>query len=88
MPQVLVASFGTDGTDGPTEAAGAVADGTTLARAQALGLDPDAALADNNAFPFFQALDDLVICGPTNTNVNDLWLGLVGPTPDSAFKAA
>jgi glycerate 2-kinase len=85
--RILVASFGTDGTDGPTDAAGAVADGTTLARAQALGLDPDAALASNDAFPFFQALGDLIICGPTNTNVNDLWLGLVGPAPASAGAA-
>jgi hydroxypyruvate reductase len=83
LAQVLVASFGTDGTDGPTEAAGAVADGTTLARAQTLGLDPGAALAENDAFPFFQALDDLIICGPTNTNINDLWLGLVGAASGS-----
>ncbi len=88
LHQVLVASFGTDGTDGPTEAAGAVADGTTLARAQALGLDARAALANNDAFPFFRALDDLILSGPTNTNVNDLWLGLVGPAPASAMKAA
>ncbi len=88
LSQVLVASFGTDGTDGPTEAAGAVADGTTLLRAQALGLDARAALANNDAFPFFQALDDLIVSGPTNTNVNDLWLGLVGPAPVSAVRAA
>lgn len=78
LPQTLVAAFGTDGTDGPTDAAGAVADGTTLARAHAIGLDPVAALADNDSYAFFDALGDLIISGPTNTNVNDLWLGLVG----------
>lgn len=79
LPQTLVAAFGTDGTDGPTDAAGAVADGTTLARAGAMGLDPVAALANNDAYAFFDALGDLIISGPTNTNVNDLWLGLIGP---------
>lgn len=82
LPQTLVASFGTDGTDGPTDAAGAMSDGTTLARAQALGLDPAAALRDNDCYPFFDRLDDLIVSGPTNTNVNDLWLGLIGPAPE------
>jgi len=81
LPQTLVAAFGTDGTDGPTDAAGAVVDGTTLARARARGLDPGAALADNDTYAFFDALDDLIVSGPTNTNVNDLWLGLTGSTP-------
>lgn len=81
LPQVLIAAFGTDGTDGPTDAAGAVVDGSTLARAREQGLDPQAALADNDAYPFFQALGDLIISGPTNTNVNDLWLGLLGAAP-------
>lgn len=81
LPQTLVAAFGTDGTDGPTDAAGAVVDGTTLARARARGLDPGAALADNDTYAFFDALDDLIVSGPTNTNVSDLWLGLTGSTP-------
>ncbi|MDR7523604.1 MAG: glycerate kinase [Armatimonadota bacterium] len=84
LPQTLVVSFGTDGTDGPTDAAGAVADGSTLARARERGLDPQAALADNDAYGFFAALDDLIVSGPTNTNVNDLWLGLVGAAPAGA----
>ncbi|HET8679396.1 MAG TPA: glycerate kinase [bacterium] len=88
LPQTLVASFGTDGTDGPTDAAGAVSDGTTLARAQALGLDPAAALRDNDCYPFFDRLGDLIISGPTNTNVDDLWLGLVGPAPDTRVGPA
>jgi len=84
LPQTLVAAFGTDGTDGPTDAAGAVVDGQTLAQARARGLDPAAALANNDAYAFFEALDDLIVTGPTNTNVNDLWLGLMGPAPTAA----
>ncbi len=84
IPGVLVLSAGTDGTDGPTDAAGAVADGTTLERARARGLDPHDALARNDAYPFFAALGDLVITGPTLTNVNDLMLALVEATPSGA----
>ncbi|MBC7238835.1 MAG: glycerate kinase, partial [Chloroflexi bacterium] len=62
----------TDGTDGPTDAAGALAEGETLQRARSLGLDARAFLAENNAYPFFAALGDLLLTGPTNTNVNDL----------------
>ena len=69
---VLLASAGTDGIDGPTDAAGAVADGATLRRAAELGLDAEAALADNDAYPFFQALGDLIVTGPTGTNVMDI----------------
>ncbi|MGQ0548953.1 MAG: glycerate kinase type-2 family protein [Armatimonadota bacterium] len=83
LPQTLVAAFGTDGTDGPTDAAGAVVDGTTLTRARARGLDPAAALRNNDCYPFFEGLNDLIMSGPTNTNVNDLWLGMVGPAPDA-----
>ncbi|RMH17938.1 MAG: DUF4147 domain-containing protein [Acidobacteria bacterium] len=74
---VLLASLGSDGIDGPTDAAGAVASGSTAARAAARGLDPDAALADNDAYPFFAALGDLIVTGPTGTNVMDLQLILV-----------
>jgi glycerate-2-kinase len=69
---VALASIGTDGIDGPTDAAGAIADGTTIPRAQALGLDASVALARHDSYPFFQALGDLVITGPTGTNVGDL----------------
>ena len=69
---VAFASVGTDGIDGPTDAAGAIADGTTIPRAQALGLDASVALARHDSYPFFQALGDLVITGPTGTNVGDL----------------
>ena len=69
---ILLASAGTDGIDGPTDAAGAFADGATMGRAAALGLDPEAALRANDAYPFFRALDDLIVTGPTGTNVMDL----------------
>lgn len=72
LPNVLVVALGTDGTDGPTDAAGAVATGETIARARALELDPRTFLADNNAYAFFDAIDDLIRTGPTGTNVNDL----------------
>jgi glycerate 2-kinase len=67
-----VFSAGTDGTDGPTDAAGAFADWRMVERASAMGLDPDAALRENDAYPFFERLGDLVITGPTNTNVMDV----------------
>ncbi len=72
MPNVDIVCLATDGTDGPTDAAGALCDGTTLRRAAALGLDPWAHLHDNNSYPFFAALGDLLLTGPTHTNVNDL----------------
>jgi glycerate 2-kinase len=72
MDGVAVASLNTDGIDGPTDAAGAIADGKTLARAVEMGLDPGEFLAENNSYNFFSKLDDLLFTGPTNTNVNDL----------------
>jgi hydroxypyruvate reductase len=77
MRKVVVLSGGTDGTDGPTDAAGAIADGETIARASAQGLDARAFLANNDAYHFFQPLGDLIITGPTKTNVNDVILVLV-----------
>ena len=70
------ASVGTDGVDGPTDAAGAVADTSTLARAAQRALDPDRYLADNNAYAFFSALNDLIVTGPSNTNVGDVQIVL------------
>jgi glycerate 2-kinase len=76
---MVVLSAGTDGTDGPTDAAGAVCDGGTLARARAKGLDVDAFLANNDAYNFFAQLGDgLLITGPTGTNVADVAFLLVG----------
>jgi hydroxypyruvate reductase len=75
-PNVVIAAFATDGVDGPTDAAGAVVTGDTIARARALGLDPKKHLDDNGSYPFFAALGDLIVTGPTGTNVNDLLFGL------------
>jgi len=69
---VLVAGFGTDGIDGPTDAAGAFATGETLERARACGLEAVQSLAENDSYRFFEALGDLIITGATGTNVMDL----------------
>jgi hydroxypyruvate reductase len=69
---ITVLSAGTDGIDGNSPAAGAVVDGTTLDRAKALGLDPTHFLNRFNAFPFFEALGDAVVTGPTGNNLRDL----------------
>lgn len=68
----VLAAFGTDGIDGPTDAAGAIADGLTRARGDALGLDPHACLLENDAYAYFDALDDLIRTGPTGTNARDV----------------
>ena len=78
LDKTVVLSGGTDGSDGPTDAAGALVDGRTLARAEALGLQPEAFLHRNDAYHFFQALDDLLRTGPTGTNVMDMVVMLVG----------
>ncbi len=72
--QVAVVSLGTDGTDGPTDAAGGIAAADSLVRARRMGLDARAALANNDSYHFLAALGDLIITGPTQTNVNDLIL--------------
>lgn len=77
LPRLWIAGVGTDGTDGPTDAAGAVADGRTAARASRAGLDPEAALARNDAYTFFTKAGGLLVTGPTGTNVNDLYLLIV-----------
>ncbi len=75
---LVIWSAGTDGTDGPTDAAGAVADGDTWARAKEVGLDPLRALEENDAYHFFEGLGDLIKTGPTLTNVMDVILLLAG----------
>lgn len=75
---LVVLSAGTDGTDGPTDAAGAIADGRTVERAQTLGLNYADFLSDNDAYHFFERLGDLIKTGPTNTNVMDLRIMLAG----------
>jgi glycerate 2-kinase len=74
---VLVAALSTVGADGPTDAAGAVATSETVARAHQLGLDAQAYLADNDSYHFFAPLGDLIVTGPTGTNVNDLLFALI-----------
>jgi hydroxypyruvate reductase len=74
---VAVASIGTDGIDGPTDAAGAIVDTQTLPRARAAGLTPRAYLDDNDTYTFFDWLGDLVRTGPTSTNVGDLQVVLI-----------
>ena len=76
VPGVALLAAGTDGTDGPTDAAGAFADGESLVRARQQGLDPEAALRDNDSWSLFRATGDLLITGPTGTNVMDLMVGL------------
>jgi hydroxypyruvate reductase len=72
IEDVFAIACDTDGADGLVDNAGAIITPDTLARAQTAGLDLDAMLADNDAYSFFEALDDLVVSGPTHTNVNDL----------------
>jgi hydroxypyruvate reductase len=79
VPGVLILAAGTDGSDGPTDAAGALADGQTVGRGRQMGLDASVSLGENDAYHFFSALGDLVTTGPTNTNLLDLYLLLVGP---------
>jgi len=74
---VTILSAGTDGIDGPTDAAGAFVDGTTLRRARERGLDVDAALHTNDSYTFFSRLGDLFRCGPTATNVMDIKIALL-----------
>ncbi len=76
-----VLAAGTDGSDGPTTAAGAVADGESAGRARVAGVDLAARLADNDSYPALQALGDLLVTGPTNTNLLDLYLVVVLDAP-------
>jgi hydroxypyruvate reductase len=85
---IALLSAGTDGTDGPTDAAGAMADGETAARARSAGLDPVAYLEDNDSYGFFHRLDELTgghshfITGPTGTNVMDIQIVLLDKGSD------
>lgn len=72
LKTTTIVSFSTDGIDGPTDATGAVADGFTIQRAEQLGLDPSCYLENNDSYHFFKELGDLLITGPTGTNVMDV----------------
>jgi len=69
---IAVLSAGTDGIDGNSDAAGAIADGSTLSRAKSAGLDPQASLRSFNSAYFFESLGDAIVTGPTGNNVRDL----------------
>jgi hydroxypyruvate reductase len=77
--KITVLSAGTDGIDGNSPAAGAVADGDTLARAKSLGLDPRAAFRQSDAYTFFSKLNDAIVTGPTGNNLRDLRVFLADP---------
>jgi hydroxypyruvate reductase len=83
---VVVAALATDGVDGPTSAAGAVVDGATVARARRLGFDPEASLVDNDAGPLLDAVGELLVCGPTGTNVADLAVAWRAGTSRPSWK--
>jgi hydroxypyruvate reductase len=78
-PGIDAIACGTDGIDGTEHNAGAILKPDSLVRARALGIDPAACLANNDAYSFFAALDDLVVTGPTRTNVNDFRAILIEP---------
>jgi glycerate 2-kinase len=78
LERTVFLAAGTDGTDGPTDAAGAFASGDTLKRAQAIEFVPEEFLARHDSYHFFKPLDDLLVTGPTGTNVMDLYLLLIG----------
>ncbi|TRO48612.1 glycerate kinase [Candidatus Bathyarchaeota archaeon] len=79
--EALIATLATDGVDGPTEAAGAIVDGTTMRRALSLGLDASLHLRENDSYGFFSNLGDALITGPTGTNVNDISVALMPNRP-------
>jgi glycerate-2-kinase len=77
LPNVVVAGFGTDGTDGPTEVAGAMVDGKTVQRAKKKGVSIENMLKEHDSYTFFNQVGGHIITGPTRTNVNDIYLMLV-----------
>lgn len=77
LGNVLLLAAGTDGTDGPTDAAGAFADGTTVIRGKDAGMIASSMLLQNNSYSFFNQIDDLLITGPTGTNVMDIYILLI-----------
>ena len=78
IPNACVISVGSDGTDGPTDAAGGYSDGDTTKELAKHGLAVAGVLADNNAYHALKAVDGLIFTGPTGTNVNDIAVGLIG----------
>ena len=79
LDNVVIFSFSSDGTDGPTDAAGGLVDGESLQQLRAKGFEPADVLSENNSYPALQAIDGLIMTGPTGTNVNDLSVILIVP---------
>jgi glycerate-2-kinase len=77
LKEVVVASVSTDGIDGPTDAAGAIADGNTIFHSELKGLDAEKYLYNNDSYTFFKEMGDLIYTGPTGTNVNDISILIV-----------
>jgi glycerate-2-kinase len=84
---LVVLAAGTDGTDGPTDAAGAVVDAGTIARGERAGRAARAALDDNDAYTFLSGAGDLIVSGPTNTNLLDVYIVLHGDCPANERSA-
>lgn len=78
MEHAAVFSFGSDGTDGPTDAAGGYVDGSSMQKLWELGIDPDETLRENNTYPVLKKIGGLLVTGPTGTNVNDVAVALLG----------
>jgi hydroxypyruvate reductase len=78
LENAVLFSLGSDGTDGPTDAAGGIVDGNTAAKLKEKGIAIDAVLQNNDAYHALQAVDGLIVTGPTGTNVNDLSVLLLG----------
>lgn len=78
MENAAVFSFGSDGTDGPTDAAGGYVDGSSLQKMREDGIDPDETLRENNTYPALEKIGGLIVTGPTGTNVNDIAVALLG----------
>ena len=79
MKNAAVFSVGSDGTDGPTDAAGGYVDGDTAAELEAAGLTVEGVLGDNNSYAALQRTNGLIFTGPTGTNVNDIAVALLQP---------
>ena len=77
LKNVVVFSFGSDGTDGPTDAAGGISDGETASRLEARGLSIYQVLENNDAYRALKLMDDLIMTGPTGTNINDAAVALI-----------
>ena len=74
----MIASVGSDGTDGPTDAAGGIVDGSTEAKLREKGISISDILMKNDAYNALKSVDSLLVTGPTGTNVNDLSFALIG----------